>query len=217
MLFADVFSPEGLINLLEQYRSFAYPMLFMGAYLETLIPFSLIIYGEFFFIAGSILAGTGTLNIWFVALVLYIGGILGDNSSYWLGRRYGMNLFSFLSKKPVIGRYFHDEATSRGISFFRRKGEAAVFFARLCGPFSWFVPALAGAYRQRYSRFLLFNTCGVILGIGEFLIVGYLLGNNIEEIINWIQRIGMIPPLIVLTLILLFFAGQMHNKCQQKK
>jgi len=216
MLFADLASPEQLALLLEQYRSFAYPLLFIGAYLETLIPFSLIVYGEIFFIAGSILAGIGKLNIWIVAAVLYAGGILGDNSSYWLGYKYGTGLFKKLSRQPIIGRYFGDAMVTKGVGFFREKGDAAVFFARLCGPFSWFVPALAGAYQQSYNRFILFNTCGVILGIGEFLVVGYMLGNNMDKITFWLTRVGVVPPLLITTLFLLFIVMRYRNSRQRK-
>lgn len=216
MPFADTALLEKSIHLLEQYRNFAYPVLFMGAYLETLIPFSFIVYGEIFFLAGSFLAGIGKLNIWIVAAVLYGGGISGDNSSYWLGRRYGMSLFNRLSRQPVIGRYFRDEMLAKGVTFFRQKGASAVFFARLCGPFSWFVPALAGAYQQHYSRFFLFNVLGVILGIGEFLVIGYLLGNSLDEISLWIERIGVIPLVLIVIMILFLMVARL-KKSKSKK
>lgn len=212
MSYADLFSPEKLIFLLEQYRTLAYPVLFIGAYLETLIPFSLVVFGELFFIAGSVLAGIGKLNIWIVAAVLYLGGILGDSCSYWLGRRYGMNLFLTLAQQPLIGRFFREEMMAKGVSFFRRKGDAAVFFARLCGPCSWVVPAFAGAFGQRYGRFIFFNTFGVILGIGEFLVLGYLFGNNLEEVVVFIQRFGVIPPLVIFSFLLLWFFRQRVRK-----
>lgn len=217
MLFVEIYSPEKLSGLLMNYRTLVYPILFMGAYLETLIPFSLVIYGEVFFFAGSILAGLGKLNIWVVAAVLYSGGILGDNCSYWFGRRYGMNLFRKLSGQRIIGRFFSDEMIEKGVSFFHKKGETTVLFARLCGPFSWFVPALAGAFQQRYSSFVLFNTLGVICGISEFLIIGYLFGNNMELITLWLGRIGMVVPIVFLSsFLLIMYLRWQHNRSKNR-
>lgn len=53
MWFADLKSFEDLLPILGQYHTFAYPLLFLGAFFETLIPFSLVIYGEFFFLPGQ--------------------------------------------------------------------------------------------------------------------------------------------------------------------
>lgn len=201
MSFAEFNTTNDFLALFINYRSAAYPILFLGAFFETLIPFSLVIYGEPFFIAGAVLAGAGTLDIWPVAGVLYAGGILGDNCSYWLGRCYGMELFNRLAKWPPARRYFRHTSYEKGISFFHRRGSSAVFFARLSGPFSWFVPALAGVFQLRYPRFILFNTLGVVLGIGEFLVLGYFFGTNLDSIVIWLARLGYIPLVIILLIL----------------
>lgn len=197
MSFAELHTTNDFLTLLIEYRSTAYPILFLGAFFETLIPFSLVVYGEPFFIAGAVLAGTGALDIWSVASVLYAGGILGDNCSYWFGRWQGVGLFNRLVKWPPARRYFRHTSYEKGLSFFNRRGSSAVFFARLSGPFSWFMPALAGMFHQRYSRFVLFNTLGVITGIGEFLVLGYFFGNNLDIVFNWLARLGYIPLAII--------------------
>ena len=203
----DLQSLNEFLPLLASYKSYAYPALFLGAFFETLIPFSLVVYGELFFLAGAALAGIGTLDIRVVAAVLYLGGILGDNSSYWLGRRYGLRLFTRLSSAPLASRFISAQSLDRGSEFFTNKGKYAVFLARLSGPFSWVVPALAGSFRQPYPRFLLFNTAGVILGIGEFLLLGYLFGNNLETIMAWCSRLGLLPILVCTTLAILAIKG----------
>ncbi len=211
MSFAEFHSAQDFLALFLHYRNIAYPILFLGAFFETLIPFSLVVYGEPFFIAGAVLAGTGMLDIWSVAAVLYAGGILGDNCSYWFGRWYGMDLFNRLAGWPPARRYFRHTSYEKGISFFKCRGSSAVFFARLSGPFSWFVPALAGMFRLRYSRFILFNTLGVVIGIGEFLVLGYFFGNNLDSIIMWLARLGYIPPAIIL----LILTAVLWRRCTQ--
>jgi membrane-associated protein len=202
--FADLTLPTELMNFLEQHRDSAYAVLFLGAFFETLIPFSLAILGEIFFLAGAILAGLGTLDLWAVTTALYLGGILGDNTSYWIGRRYGQGLFERLSRLPLAGRLLHAENYQKGIELFRRRGAFAVLAARFSGPLSWVTPALAGVFRLDYPLFLRFNTLGVVLGIGQFILLGYFFGSNLESLLAWLDRFGL---LILVMIIGLSFVG----------
>ncbi|MGB8078543.1 MAG: hypothetical protein WCF09_11770, partial [Gallionella sp.] len=104
MSFVDSASLEHMTAFLGERDQLAYAVLFLGAFFETLIPTSLVVLGEVFFVAGALLAGMGILNVWAVLAVLYAGGILGDNSSYWLGRHFGSSLFDHLARLPVVGR-----------------------------------------------------------------------------------------------------------------
>ena len=78
-----------------------------------------------------------------------------------------------------------------GAAFFDRHGPLAVLIARLSGPLSWVMPALAGTFGLRYSSFLVFNTLGIVLGIGQFILVGYFFGSQIDSFLNWSQRYGL--------------------------
>ena len=71
----------------QSHPLFAYPVLFLGACLETLVPLSLIVPGELIFLCGAVLAGSGALELRGVLAALYGGGVLGENCSYWIGRR----------------------------------------------------------------------------------------------------------------------------------
>jgi membrane-associated protein len=203
MSFADLSLPTQLMGYLEVHRHSAYAVLFLGAFFETLIPFSLAVLGEIFFLSGAILAGLGTLDLWAVTGVLYLGGILGDNASYWIGRRYGQGLFERLSRLPWVGRHLHAENYRRGIEFFRRRGAFAVLAARFSGPLSWVMPALAGVFRLHYSTFLRFNTLGVVLGIGQFILLGYFFGAHLETILDWLDRFGLLSFILIIGLSLI--------------
>jgi membrane-associated protein len=103
-----------------------------------------------------------------------------------------------------VGRLFQRQNYQKGIDFFHRRGAFAVFAARLSGPFSWVMPAMAGAFRLKYPTFLQFNTLGVILGISQFIVLGYFFGSHLHEILGWLERYGLA---ITLILALLAFAG----------
>lgn len=205
MSFADLASFEQAIPFLQQHQHTAYIILFLGSLLETLIPFSLIVLGEVFFLSGAVLAGLGVLDVWMVMLVLFSGGILGDNLSYWLGYRYGSSLFDRLQHWPLIGRLVHQDNYDKGVAFFEKRGASAVFIARLSGPLSWITPALAGIFRLDYGTFVRFNTPAVIIGIGEFIVLGYFFGSYIRPVLHWAHQYGLAVALVLVGLIAAFF------------
>ncbi len=188
MSFVDPVALEHMTAVLGERDQLAYAVLFLGAFFETLIPTSLVVLGEVFFIAGALLAGMGILNVWAVLAVLYAGGILGDNASYWLGRRFGSSLFDHLARWPLVGRLARSDNYRRGVAFFERRGAIAVFAARLSGPLSWVMPAMAGVFRLNYITFLRFNTLGIMIGIGQFIVVGYFFGAYLPSILEYAAR-----------------------------
>ena len=179
---------EHLLLFLQEHQQLAYGILLLGTYVETVFPFSLFVYGEVFLLAGPILAGLGILDIWTVTLVFYLGGIAGDTTSFFIGRRYGASFFAHFQQKPWLGRLFSEKNYTRGLQFFQRHGKWSIFLARLSGPFSWITPALAGIFRVPYRQFALYNIPGVLLGIGEYIVIGYFFADNYQVILHFMQK-----------------------------
>ncbi len=173
---------NGLSLWLSANTMLAYAVLFFGSYFETLIGPGFFIYGEVFFLSGAILAGTGVLNIWFVSFWLIIGGFLGDTSSFFIGRKYGTRFFK------EHNQVFNFTNYKRGENFFVEHGAKSIFFARLLGPLSWITPFLAGTYKMSYPKFIVFNIPGILVGIGEFLVVGYFFGKNYAKALDLVQK-----------------------------
>ena len=172
----------------QSHPLFAYPVLFLGACLETLVPLSLVVPGEFVLLCGAALAGSGALELRGVLAALYGGGLLGDNGSYWIGRRCGARLWQQLERWPVLQRLVRPGSYLRGVEFFRRHGAWAIFAARLSGPLSWVVPALAGSLRLDYPTFVRFNTPAVLVGISGFVLAGYSLGAHLTALCVGLPR-----------------------------
>ena len=164
----------------------AYFILFLGAYFEALIGPSFFIPGELFLLSGSILAGTGVLDIWFVISVLYAGAILGDSSSYFIGRHIGKSIFHERKKILSLKNYKKIEDT------LEKYGPRAIFVARLFGPFNKIMPALAGIFEIPFPTFLAYNIPGVIIGVGEFIVAGYFFGNQYVLVLWLIERYSVL-------------------------
>lgn len=171
---------DKFIEVLQRYQSIAYLILFMGSMVETIIGLSFLFFGEIFFLAGGILASTGTLDIRKVIVVLYLGGIIGDNISYFIGRKYGIKLYESFSRYRFFKRFINEKNYDRGVTYFTKVGPVSVFFARFMGPISWITPFISGVYSMNYKKFVFYNFFGVILGIGQFIVVGYFGGKYID-------------------------------------
>jgi len=196
-------SLELLTNFFINHYHLAYFILFLGSYLETLIGVAFFVYGEVFFLAGSILAGIGVLNIWVVAFLSIAGGILGDSSSYLIGRIYG---------KKFIAKFFNEknkhltlENYNKAENFLNKKGKKSIFFARFLGPVSWVTPFLAGSLNIKYKDFLKYNIPGVILGISIFLVAGYFFGFSYSIFFSKLKEYLFYAILGILGLFFIYF------------
>ncbi len=163
-----------LINFFILHDQLAYFVLFLGSFFDILIGPGFFIYGEFFFLSGSILAGAGILNIWLVAGSCILGGILGDSASYAIGRRYGSKFVEYYFKKE--NKFFNFSLVKRAHNFFQKKGKKAIFFSRFLGPVAWVMPFIAGTMKMNYKNFLIYNIPAATISISWYLIVGYVLG-----------------------------------------
>ncbi len=199
---------EHLLFFLQEHRQLAYGILLLGTYIETVFPFSLLVYGEVFLLAGAVLAGLGVLDIWAVTLVFYLGGIAGDTTSFFIGRRYGDSFFAHFQQKPWLGRLFSEKNYSRGLRFFQRHGKWSIFLARLSGPFSWITPALAGIFGVPYRQFVLYNIPGVLLGIGEYIVIGYFFADNYQVILRYVQKYTLTTLILLFLLLLVLYKIQ---------
>ena len=186
-------------TFLAAHTLLSYAVLFFGSYFETLIGVGFFIYGEIFFISGALLAGAGVLNIWLVALALIVGGVLGDSSSFALGRRYGTSIFKEHNK------IFNHTNYQKGLDFFAKYGTKAIFFSRLLGPVSWITPFLAGTYKVPYPRFLGYNVAGVTVGIGQFLIIGYFFGANYQTFLTAMRQDALVVAIIAIFVLAAFY------------
>jgi len=196
---------DQFITFLLHHKEMAYAILFMGSMFETIIGFSFFIYGEIFFLSGSIMAGMGILNIWLVIMVLYLGGILGDNISYFLGRKYGFAFYSTLKNIRFFKRFINKKNFTKGIRFFRKYGALSVFFGRLLGPISWITPFVVGAYKLEYKKFLPYEIMGVLIGIGQFIIVGYFFGRHFDVLLKVVETYIFVVLFFLILVFLLYY------------
>ena len=72
------------------------------------------------------------------------------------------------------------------------------------------MPALAGSSRVPYGTFMRFNTPAVVLGIGQFILLGYLCGHHVGRVLALLQRGGWMLLLAALFIAVLIWIVRRH-------
>jgi membrane protein DedA with SNARE-associated domain len=144
--------------------------------------------GETSLLVGVFLATQGRLSVPIVALVGWVGAVIGDNLGYAIGRRWGTRLV----RLPAIGRFYTPERLERAEALFERRGWLAVFAGRFVALLRIFAGPLAGMHRMPWPGFFVANATGGGLWVAAIVVVGVLIGNNLDSAISLVGRIGYI-------------------------
>ena len=156
---------------------------FGGSFLDALIGPNLFFPGEPFLLAAGYLLSSGAI---YGLLAVLAGGFIGDQISFFIGRRCGSQGRRWLIRK--FSKTKRPIAKTRLI--LRKKGPWIVTASRLLGPVAWIMPFIAGSYAMRWSTFTLYSSIGLILGVGQFTLAGFFIGKGIEILPSW-ETVGL--------------------------
>lgn len=157
--------------------------LFVGALLDALIGPNLFVPGEPFLIAAGYQLHQG-VGAGVVAVLA--GGWLGDQASYFIGRQHG----SALQRKLVRWQPKTRRSVARCKLMMKTKGNWVLVLARLLGPVAWVVPFIAGVENTPWRRFSFYSGLGLLLGVGQFVLWGYMLAYGIDNL-PWFTSIRL--------------------------
>ncbi len=114
-------------TLLDLIQRFGYLFVFLGVGVESLgVP----VPGETTLIIGAVFAAQGHLSAPGVAAAAVVGAILGDNTGYYVGHRWGRRLIA----TRLLRRIYDPRRLAVAEAFFERHGWVAVFFGAGGGP-----------------------------------------------------------------------------------
>ncbi|WED26228.1 LssY C-terminal domain-containing protein [Vibrio sp. DW001] len=183
--------------------------LFIGALLDAVIGPNLLVPGEPFMLAAGYQLHQG---IWSGVIAVLLGGFIGDQISFFIGHQVGAPVQKKLIRcVPKTRRAF---ARCRRLMY--KKGNAILVFARLLGPIAWVVPFMAGSNRITWPRFTLFSLIGLLLGVGQFVLWGYLAAYGLETL-SILQDVQIfIAEHKYSILVLLLFIGTLYFGYKRK-
>jgi membrane protein DedA with SNARE-associated domain len=152
--------------------------------LVLLEDFGVPVPGETVLIAGAVYAGAGRLNVVAVGVVGFVAAVLGDNIGFAIGHLGGRALVLRWGKYIFLT----EERLDKAQAFFRRHGGKIITFARFIEGLRQANGIIAGIAGMHWLRFLLFNMLGAALWVGTWVSVGYLTGQHITTIYDYITR-----------------------------
>ncbi|MFO0692828.1 MAG: VTT domain-containing protein [Polyangiales bacterium] len=173
-----------------------YPALALVIFIETGAMFPFLPGDSLLFVAG-LYASRGALDLATLNLLLIPCAVLGDATSYAIGRKAGPHIFN----RPET-RFFKPEHVQKAHAFYEKHGGKAIIIARFMPIVRTFVPVAAGVAQMRYRDFAVFNIAGAALWISSMTVMGYFLGQfeiigkNIDKAIVLIVLVSITPGIL---------------------
>ena len=177
----------GLVEpLVRQYGLIAVPVIITLKSLGAPLP------GESLLIFGSVMAQHGNMSFPLLLLFAWIGGVIGDNIGYLIGRRLG---------RVVVLRYgdkvgVTPKRLSQVEAVFARYGPLTVAFARFFNVLRQLNGVVAGTLEMDWRRFLLFNALGCALWVLTWGLIGYYLSEHVSNITKFAHGLGLFGAII---------------------
>lgn len=158
-----------------------YGYLAVGA-LITLEDFGVPAPGETVLIAAAFFAGAeGDLNIFLVALIGFVGAVVGDNIGFAIGTYGGHPLLERFGKYIFLT----PERINKAEHFFNRHGGKVVVIARFVEGLRQANGLIAGISDMRWPKFITFNAIGAALWVSAWTTIGYFGGSHIETFLRY--------------------------------
>jgi membrane-associated protein len=188
---------EHLREVVNDYGTWTYLVLFVIVFCETGLVVTPILPGDSLLFAAGAIAALGSLNPHLLVVLLTIAAILGDAVNYQIGRYIGPAVF-----KKEDSRFFKKAHLEKTHAFYERYGGKTIIIARFVPIVRTFAPFIAGVGQMSYRQFALYNVIGAILWVVIGVYAGYLFGGlqivkeNFSLIIIAIVGISLLPALI---------------------
>jgi membrane-associated protein len=150
-------------------------------FVETGLFFGFFLPGDSLLVTAGILAAAGQLDIRWLLIFPSLAAIIGDQTGYVIGRRAGDAL------RERYKKFQHH--LDRAHDFYEKYGAKTIVFARFVPIVRTFVPAVAGAARMNYRKFVTYNIFGGIFWVFSTTLLGYGLGSMIPEIDRYLHLV----------------------------
>ena len=133
-------------------------------------------------LAGGFLVHRGVTRYPITLAVSLLGVVAGDNSLFFLGRRFGTGLVRYFG----LNRPGSQAQINRIRAFMRRHGHRAIFYARFLAGLRALIYLTAGSFGVTPLRFLAYDLLGAIISVPIVVSIGYLFGGQLEVIVYYL-------------------------------
>jgi undecaprenyl-diphosphatase len=154
------------------------------AFLETGAFIGLVAPGETTVIVGGLVAGQGQISLMVLIAIVWTCAVLGDVTSYALGRRLGRDFMVRHGERVKIT----EDRLQQVEGFFERRGGMTILIGRFIGLVRAIAPFVAGASRMPLRKFLPYDVLGAGLWATTFCVLGYVFWRSFDQLTAWVSR-----------------------------
>lgn len=160
-------------HLVSDASGWAYAIVFALAFLDAILP---VVPSETAVITAGVVAAGGDLNLMLVVPAAAVGAFLGDNTAYFIGRRFG---------DGVVRRFFSGEKAQRRLEWakdqLRERGGELIAIGRFIPGGRTAVTLSAGLLKYPWRRFVLFDAIAALAWALYASLLGYFGGRAFEH------------------------------------
>jgi membrane-associated protein len=175
------------VDLESLIETVGYLGMFAIVFAETGLLVGFFLPGDSLLFTAGFLASQDYLNIWLLVIVCFVAAVLGDATGYFIGHRWGRNLFN-----KEESRFFKPKYLRQAESFFEKHGGKAIILARFMPIVRTFIPVIAGVSAMPYRRFFTYNIVGGFVWAVGVTVAGYFLGNTIPGVDKYLFPIILV-------------------------
>jgi len=136
-------------------------------------------------LAGALAAG-GHMSVLHAFWAAVAASLIADIVWFAAGRRYGHRVLAMLCRLSLSPQ----SCVRQTERVFMRWGIGSLVIAKFVPGLATVAPPLAGASRQKLGTFALFDGIGAALWAGSSMLAGWLLGGQIEALIDGLAAMG---------------------------
>lgn len=133
-------------------------------------------------LAGGYLVHRGITRYPLTLLVSLLGVVSGDNSLFFLGRRFGSGLVRYFG----VSRPGSQMQIERIKGFMERHGHRAIFYARFLAGLRALVYLSAGSFGVRPAVFMIYDLLGAFISVPIVVSLGYMFGKQLEMVVHYL-------------------------------
>jgi membrane-associated protein len=170
------------------------PLVSLIVFIETGIFVGVFLPGDSLLVTAGLLAAAGPLKLAELLVFVPLCAIAGDQLGYLIGRKAGAGLY-----QREDSRFFKKGYLTQAHEFYEKYGKKTIIMARFLPVIRTFCPAVAGAARMNYGRYLTYDIIGGVLWVWSMVLVGYTLGRTFPNVDRYIDYV--IGAIIVVSLL----------------
>ena len=182
--FQEFFSTDNLVALLKEY---GYIILFIWSIFE----------GETGLVMAGVLSHTGDMNLFFAIVVAALGGFVGDQIYFYLGR---------LNKEWVLKEFkSHRKKFAKARLLLRKYGGWVIFIQRFIYGMRTIIPMTIGLSGYDPKKFALINLFSAFVWASVTIVPSYYFGEEILKILEYLKHHWYLTIIFVLVLWAILF------------